>query len=50
MAERLAAFEKYYTWIDPAGLRTGMIFWRFLLPEENPPPIETELVDVGSLS
>ncbi len=37
-------------WIDPAGLRTGMIFWRFLLPEENPPPIETELVDVGSLS
>ncbi|MEE2673997.1 MAG: DUF1214 domain-containing protein [Myxococcota bacterium] len=37
-------------WIDPAGLRTGMIFWRFLLPDENPPPIETELVDVGSLS
>jgi hypothetical protein len=35
-------------WIDPAGLRTGMIFWRFLLPEENPPPIETEVVDVGS--
>ncbi|WP_308252974.1 hypothetical protein [Pseudonocardia sp. ICBG601] len=26
MAERLAAFEKYYTWIDPDGLqyfRTG---------------------------
>ena len=21
MAERLAAFEKYYTWIDPAGLQ-----------------------------
>ena len=35
-------------WIDPAGLRTGMIVWRFLLPEENPPPIETEVVDVGS--
>ena len=36
-------------WIDPAGLPTGMIFWRFLLPEENPPPIETEVVEVGSL-
>ncbi len=36
-------------WIDPAGLQSGMIFWRFLLPEEEVPPIETELVDVGSL-
>jgi hypothetical protein len=36
-------------WIDAAGLRTGMIFWRFLLPEENAPPIETELVSVDSL-
>ena len=37
-------------WIDAAGLPTGMIFWRFLLPEENVPPIETELVDVTSVA
>ncbi len=37
-------------WIDAAGLRTGMIFWRFLLPEEEVPPIEAEVVDVSSLS
>jgi hypothetical protein len=36
-------------WLDAAGLPTGMIFWRFLLPEENVPPIETELVEIGSL-
>lgn len=36
-------------WIDAAGLATGMIFWRFLLPEEPIPPIETELVEVGLL-
>jgi hypothetical protein len=37
-------------WLDLAGLETGMIFWRFLMPEENAPPIETEVVDVGSLA
>ena len=37
-------------WIDAAGLRTGMIFWRFLLPEEQVPPIEAEVVDVDTLS
>jgi hypothetical protein len=37
-------------WIDAAGLRTGMIFWRFLLPDEPAPPIEAELVDIESLS
>ncbi len=36
-------------WIDAAGLRTGMVFWRFLLPEEQTPKIETEVVDVDSL-
>ena len=36
-------------WIDAAGLRTGMIFWRFLLPEEQVFPIVAELVDVDSL-
>lgn len=37
-------------WLDAAGLPTGMIFWRFLLPEEAIPPIETELVAVDSLA
>ena len=37
-------------WIDAAGLRTGMIFWRFLLPQEQVLPIVAELVDVDSLS
>ncbi len=36
-------------WIDAAGQRTGMIFWRFLLPEDPTPPIEAELVSVDSL-
>jgi len=36
-------------WLDAAGLPTGMIFWRFLLPEQNASPIETELVQVDSL-
>jgi hypothetical protein len=35
-------------WIDAAGLPTGMIFWRFLLPEEPPPPIEAELLELNS--
>ena len=36
----------FSNWIDAAGLPTGMIFWRFLLPEENASHIETELVDL----
>ena len=36
-------------WLDAAGLTTGMIFWRFLLPEQNASAIETELVDVDAL-
>jgi hypothetical protein len=36
-------------WIDAAGLRSGMVFWRFLLPEEEVPPIETEVVGVDAL-
>jgi hypothetical protein len=36
-------------WLDAAGLRTGMVFWRFLLPEEQVPPIEAEVVGVDSL-
>ena len=37
-------------WIDAAGLPTGMVFWRFLLPEEPVPPIEAECVPVASLA
>ncbi len=37
-------------WLEAAGQRTGMVFWRFLLPEENAPPIEAELVPVDSLA
>ncbi|HIG69634.1 MAG TPA: DUF1214 domain-containing protein [Myxococcales bacterium] len=37
-------------WIDTAGQETGMIFWRFLMPEEPAPPIIAEVVDVDTLS
>ncbi len=37
-------------WIDAAGVRTGMIFWRFLLPKEEVPLIEADVVDVDTLS
>ncbi len=37
-------------WLDAAGQRTGMVFWRFLMPEESPPPIEAEVVPVDSLA
>jgi hypothetical protein len=36
-------------WIDAVGLPTGMIFWRFMLPEEEVPPIEAEVIDVAAL-
>ncbi len=36
-------------WLDAAGQKTGMVFWRFLLPAENPPAIEAEVVPVDSL-
>jgi len=35
-------------WIDSAGLPTGMIFWRFLLPEENVGHVETELIQLDA--
>jgi len=37
-------------WLDTAGLGSGMIFWRFLLPEETAPNIESELVPLRSLA
>lgn len=36
-------------WIDAAGLPSGMLFWRFLLPEEPIPPIEAEVTPVDAL-
>jgi hypothetical protein len=36
-------------WLDTAGLPTGMIFWRFLLPEEKVFPIEAEVIAVDTL-
>ncbi len=37
-------------WIDTAGQETGMIFWRFLMPEEPAPPIVAEVVDIATLT
>ncbi|NIT98298.1 MAG: DUF1214 domain-containing protein [Actinobacteria bacterium] len=31
-------------WLDTEGHPRGTIFWRFLLPEEDPPRPETEVV------
>ena len=36
-------------WIDAAGLKSGMIFWRYLLPQEEVPDIDTEVVALDSL-
>jgi hypothetical protein len=36
-------------WLDAAGLKSGMIFWRFLLPEEEVAHIEADLVAVDQV-
>ncbi len=36
-------------WLDAAGMESGMIFWRFLLPQGKLPPIESEVVRVSDL-
>lgn len=36
-------------WLDTGGHRTGTIFWRYLLPEEDPTVAECEVVPVSSL-
>lgn len=33
-------------WIDAAGRRTGMVFWRFLMPEEEVAHIEAEVINL----
>jgi len=37
-------------WLDTEGRRFGMMFWRFLLPEEPLKPLVTEVVPVDSLA
>lgn len=37
-------------WLDTGGRSSGMIYWRFLLPEEPVAAPRTELVDLDSLS
>jgi hypothetical protein len=36
-------------WLDTGGHRTGTIFWRYLLPDEDPTVAECETVPVSSL-
>ncbi|HEU5307692.1 MAG TPA: DUF1214 domain-containing protein [Acidimicrobiia bacterium] len=36
-------------WLDTGGHRVGTIFWRYLLPETDPPVAECEVVPVDSL-
>jgi hypothetical protein len=37
-------------WLDAAGHREGIMFWRFLLPEEKPEKPRCSVVPVGSLA
>lgn len=37
-------------WLDTGGRRQGTVFWRFLLAEERPEPIRSELVPLSQLS
>ena len=37
-------------WLDPAGERTGVVFVRYLLPEERPVGLETQVVPVARLA
>ena len=36
-------------WLDTEGRATGIIFWRFLLPEEPIEALKTEVVPFSSL-
>ncbi len=37
-------------WLDTEGHRTGTIFWRYLLPEQDPSATRCEVVPLGSLA
>jgi hypothetical protein len=34
-------------WLDTEGRPFGIMFWRFLLPEEPIAPLHTELIELG---
>ncbi len=36
-------------WLDTAGAPTGTIFWRYLLPDEQPTQLETQVLSVDDL-
>jgi hypothetical protein len=36
-------------WLDTSGRRSGTVYWRFLLPEEDPPTPTTRVVQVAEL-
>jgi uncharacterized protein DUF1214 len=38
-----------HDWLDTSGRRSGTIYWRFLLPEEDPPTPTTRVVPVAEL-
>jgi len=37
-------------WLDSGGRALGMMFWRFLLPEEEIEPLKTKLVPIGDVA
>ncbi|MCU0271952.1 MAG: hypothetical protein MUE34_01850 [Acidimicrobiales bacterium] len=37
-------------WLDAGGRTQGTVFWRFLLAEEQPGPVDTRLVPLSALS
>ncbi len=37
-------------WLDAAGREEGVVFWRFLLPTEPVPALETQLVSLADLT
>jgi hypothetical protein len=37
----------YPNWIDTAGMKTGMVFWRYLLPQEEVPDISSEVIQLS---
>jgi hypothetical protein len=36
-------------WLDTSGRRTGTIYWRFLLPEQDPPTPSTRVVSLADV-
>lgn len=36
-------------WLDTAGAPTGTVFWRYLLPEEQPSQLETRVLSVDAV-